>query len=265
MLTALVLKVKSQKTEEYLHCYFKEINFSVTDLGPQYSCQILRSNINSNNSITKLFGNHTPNLTNNDVMQYVMDYTASTFLPTNLYSFLPNLKLLAVRSSSVQFINRVNFVGFKNMQYLSLSDNNIETISSDTFMDLTSVVMINLRKNLLRTLHKDLFKNNILLKTLHLEANRIKTIPSDMFNHLKNLISVDLRNNNCLDNIYYKFFFITIQEAIQEDLNDNTCVIVKEGSSGSKVKHIITIVMIIVILLLFIELTCFVHKLKKIK
>lgn len=266
MLTVFVLKVKSQKTEEDLHCYFKEINFSVTFLGPQYSCQIFSSSTNTKYSISKLFGQHTSNLTNNDVMQFVMDYTISTYLPTNLYNFLPNLKLLAVRSSSVEFIEKVNFEGFKNIQFLSLSDNNMETIPSDTFSDLATVMMINLHKNLLTTLHKDLFKNNIMLKTLKLEANRITILKSDMFDHLKNIKLIDLSNNLCLNRMYSNSTVSHIQKSVKNDL-DNECSLnerIQASSTGitSNVKYIIIIVMIIVVLILFIEFTCFIHKLK---
>ena len=123
MLIFFVLKVKSEKIEENVYCHFKEISFSVTILGPQYSCQILSINTNSSYYISKLHGQHTPNHTINDVMQFVMDYTTTTYLPTNLSRFLPNLKLLAVRSSSVKHIEKVNFEGFKYIQYLSFSNN----------------------------------------------------------------------------------------------------------------------------------------------
>lgn len=265
MLTVFGLKVKSQKTEEDLHCYFKEINFSITFLGPQYSCQILGGSTNSKYSISKLFGQHTSKFTDKDVMQFVMDYTTSTYLPTNLYDFFPNLKLLAVRSSNVQFIEKVNFEGFKAIQYLSLSDNNMETIPSDTFEDLATVIMINLHKNLLTTLHKDLFKNNIMLETLHLEANRITFLKSNMFNHLKNIKLIDLSNNLCLNKNYSNSTESQIHKAVKNDLYNNCSLNERtqaRASTTSNIKNIIIIVMIIVVLFLFIEFTCFIHKLK---
>lgn len=264
MLSVFVLKVKSHETD--FLCTLKKLEFPLTNMGPQYTCHAFFNATILKYRIKSLYGLHAGKLSNDDVIQFLMDFTTSTYFPPNLSTFLPNLKLIAVRSSSVKYIERDNFKGVKSLEYLSLSDNKIKKIPSNAFMDLKSVIIINIRKNLLTSLDKDLFKNNILLEKLLLEANRITILESNMFDHLVNLNLLDFTDNLCLDKNYSG----TAVRKIKKDVGKKCQVLgipdATEPPSFSinfyEFKSIITIILMVIVLALFLELTYFVHKLK---
>ena len=245
------------------------MDISSTNLGDQYTCLILNITMYSDYSISNLNGEHTENYTLNDVTQFVMHQIKSTYFPINLHSFLPNLKLIKVRSSLV-YIEKKDFQDFTKLQYLILSDNSLEQIPSDAFSNLESVIMINLRKNYLKYLNKDLFQNNIMLEKLILEGNRIQYLESDMFDHLKHLVSLDFTYNQCLTKNYSGS---AIRELFKNDAENECSPSVRSYKTKIEIislkkiyqdrKYTIICFLIVMVVLIFIEHMYFVHKLKQ--
>lgn len=73
-----------------------------------------------------------------------------SFLPVEVGTSFPSLKLFASKYCSIKTIAKAHFKGLKALQSLNLENNQIETIGSDTFEDLTSLKELYLsKKNLI--------------------------------------------------------------------------------------------------------------------
>jgi hypothetical protein len=148
--------------------------------------------------------------------------TLGPFVFTNLQ----NLIRLDFVECGVKTIDENAFVGLKKLEKLKLYRNSFTHLHSDTFKDLVSLKELNMALNSLQklgsgvfrnlvklevlkmqgssakanlgSLPEGLFENNLNLKEIILRGTKLSRIPRTLFSHMKNITSLDLKDNHCV-------------------------------------------------------------------
>lgn len=120
----------------------------------------------------------------------------------NVFSDCPELEFLFLSSNNIDFVERRAFNGLANLKKLKLDKNYIKVICNQTFSELTSLTELHLMSNRIETLEANLFDNNKLLEFLDLRNNKIEAIDPNVLDCAKNLKTVNLLDNVCLDELF---------------------------------------------------------------
>lgn len=165
---------------------------------------------------------------NNDILGFTVKNLEWNYIPSNVSSFFPNIKIFQIINSNLKAINRKNFQGIYGIVEMNLAKNSLSEINENTLEDLTSLEIIYLTKNKLKTIHENSFAKLINLRILHLDWNKIESLSRNLFksnlkleilflannklNHVafgillghENLKFADFSNNECINHTMYK-------------------------------------------------------------
>lgn len=145
-------------------------------------------------------------------------------LGSELFTQATNVKAIYIRKNAIKNIPR-NVFSDSNIEELYLEHNRIETIEDGAFTNMDSLTRLSLAgnklkdfkllnlfgtnsfeldrlwlsKNQLKKVSKYMFSDFTKMKYLFLEMNQIEIIEDGAFKNLKNLIGLDLSNNNIWD------------------------------------------------------------------
>lgn len=138
---------------------------------------------------------------------FLQDKLEVKFLPTNLYTALPELLVIRFWNCSAASVNENHFKGLTKLRTLSLFHNKIENIASDAFADLVSLEYLDLDDNRIHFLGKYTFASLNALKKLNLDINEIQYLHPETFSSLKNVEIINLSRNviTSLDENVFQF------------------------------------------------------------
>lgn len=196
-----------------------------------YICTAQIKIISDNYKVISTIGDHLQGKSNNDVGLLDLNSRHSNkirdirYIPEGLGKLFLKLKILYIQNCKLKSLSRKNFANMDNLTTISLTKNQIEHIDPDTFYDVPMLFSLRINANKLSSLSNDLFihaprlkyvilSNNLLeffdsiifdsnrdLKSLDLSYNKLKNIFID-FPDFKGLQLVDLRGNQCIDDIF---------------------------------------------------------------
>ncbi|XP_045782937.1 protein toll-like isoform X2 [Maniola jurtina] len=149
----------------------------------------------------------------------IFDNNATLHLPDHLFSNLPALQHLELRTASIQRVPEHLLHNSTSLQLLDLSRNQLTSIPTTMLHGLVKLRVLNLSNNKLAYLHQKLFLNLDKLEELDLKGNSLERLPEGVFAGLTALKVLKLGNNyiNTLD----KSLFSGLSELSELDLSGN--------------------------------------------
>ena len=160
-----------------LECSYEYDNWDA--VGIIYYCDVRNElNIISSESavITGASENHDDSKNNADVYGFYAYEQKTEVFPRGLEKIFKNIKFINIQYGRIKEIHQSDLKPFPQLKYLSFWQNDIETIE------------------------EGLFDFNPKLAVIGLDGNKISKIHPNVFDHLSNLYSLWLRQNQCIDN-----------------------------------------------------------------
>jgi insulin-like growth factor-binding protein complex acid labile subunit len=157
-----------------IDCEFKIENLS--SFGTLYSCNAQDLIITLKDEVVQgIDGHHIDGMTNMDVKMFYADDQTIRFLP-DLQSFFPNLQAIKIVKSGIKELFPDDLRSFQDLEFCDFSNNEIESLEPDT-----------------------LFSSNSKLKEILFDFNKIKHVAGNIFEPLSELVSLSIKNNECID------------------------------------------------------------------
>lgn len=172
-------------------------------------------------------------------------------LPNNIGDFFPNLHSFGVIRSKLEFVRRKCFNRMDLIKFLDLRKNRISRVPGDAFADLVNLKKIDFSGNLIKFLPSTTFKtmphlmkfianenlfenfdgvtfrNNLKLEDIHFWHNSIKSITRLNLKRFRKLTVVDLRENVCIDVMFYLSEDSNIFSDVQREIDGKCQLTVK--------------------------------------
>lgn len=117
-----------------------------------------------------------------------------------------NLEWISVSSNFIENIHKDTFQGLSKLQMLILSQNKLHKLPRETFFPLTALREVLLNGNSFDTMPAGLFDRNLQMQRIWLQDNGLKVIDPAIFEPLKNLIYINLQNNECVNEEFRKIY-----------------------------------------------------------
>lgn len=151
--------------------------------------------------------------------QLSIDESSCVDVPLGLRTVFPNLQVLNITRSELEFVARKPIAGFTQIDFsqneiqelpvdafwdcpkltdLNLSKNRISNLDENLFIDSSELKEFNADRNSIGSLDRNLFINNHKLQKISLAGNALTHIGIDFFN-TANIIHVNLLENNCIN------------------------------------------------------------------
>jgi Leucine rich repeat len=159
-----------------LQCEYETVNWNYP-FESVYQCAV-RSETTITEFLTEdvqVTGTHAAGKTNDDVQSFKCDDCGMHYFPRGLHKIFKNLLLIHIDVADLKVINKQDLEQFDKLQELWLPGNEIEV------------------------LEQDLFIGNPNLEHVFLSSNQIKFIHSTAFENLKNLKTLQLKRNTCIN------------------------------------------------------------------
>lgn len=135
-------------------------------------------------------------------------------IPSRAFAELQHLNHLNLKLNNLTNIDKTWFTDLQNLKKLDISGNEIELLKAGDFDNLTNLEILRLAKNYIEIIPKDLFKYNLKLTEIDFHDNKIKKIGNGVFEALMSVVSLDLGNNNCVN----QWFTYATSSDIEDDL-----------------------------------------------
>lgn len=184
-----------------LYSIFLISTFSAASQSVVLNCKRVRKNICYNNNNIEI-SEQGMQIQQNDKTKYETLFVSGAevkFLPTNIATTFPDLKVLKVVQSSLQIIEKSNFEGLNGVTELNLEKNLIQILTADVFKPLENLKKINLNQNKISSLTSKIFEGNTKLVSISANGNMIKSISNQAFKNLIQLKSIHISNNQIED------------------------------------------------------------------
>jgi Leucine-rich repeat (LRR) protein len=124
-------------------------------------------------------------------------------LPANAFKGCPQLSALHLYGNTIATLRGDQFSQLSGLKKLSLSPRKSASIAPTTLHQLRSLEWLELTfEENDNTISKELFMYSTNLKTLILSWNNIRAIHPEAFDNLRNLTSLNLRDNTCVDELF---------------------------------------------------------------
>jgi Leucine-rich repeat (LRR) protein len=144
-------------------------------------------------------------------MNLDINFKPSTEIFSGIGETFINLKSLWIRSQTIKFVERSDFVGLTQLEDLILNGNQIEFLPEDVFWDLPNLKLLKLSGNKIKKLPKNIFKNLKKLKEINLSDNKIDYLPKNLFMETKKIERFYAYDNplKVIDVDFTKFFYLS--------------------------------------------------------
>ncbi|XP_002740280.1 uncharacterized protein LOC100378039 [Saccoglossus kowalevskii] len=144
------------------------------------------------NNLNILYDNAFSSLPNLEILH--LSQSQIEYLPAGTFNGLTKLRNLDLSGNNIDSINSL-FVGLSQLQNLDLSVNNIRSIPNTAFSQLSSLKVLDMSRNKLSTIIPGTFIGTVILQELYLSSNNISSLSSFMFDNLSNLRELDIDLN----------------------------------------------------------------------
>lgn len=160
-------------------------------------------------------------------------------LESETFDSLANVENLDLSGNEMEFIEETLLYKLRNLKNLKLSSNKLHFVHSKTLKHLENLETFSIDGNLLSVLEPSTFRHNKKLQAIDLSENKIESLSPKLFK-LKNLHSVNLEGNNCIDQAFNQLTVDNLEETIKENckprkekktfecevsLDDNSCTV----------------------------------------
>lgn len=115
---------------------------------------------------------------------------------------LVSLRILNFNGNFLTYLQPELFRNLENLEEFNINDNEIEELNPRIFRNLENLKIFSANGNKLSMITADFFTHNRKLSQISLNRNILRFIDSATFGGLKELFSVDLRENDCIDKEY---------------------------------------------------------------
>jgi hypothetical protein len=137
-------------------------------------------------------------------------------IPMKVFQRFRNVNVFVACEQEIHEIIPRTFLYANLMKYLFLDGNKLSYLHADAFMGAERLDAIFLRNNQLQYLHRDTFRSNSELTTISLRYNRLTALDEKMFSRWRQLRSVHLSGNLCINkNFNGRFSLATIEEELK--------------------------------------------------
>ncbi|XP_055525782.1 chaoptin [Wyeomyia smithii] len=129
--------------------------------------------------------------------------SAVSLNPDDFVDFSPELEELKITRAGLKSIKNHAFTKLRGLKRLDLSENRIDSIESSAFAEIGhSLVSLRMSHGLgsMQQLPQDPFRQLTGIEALDLSNNKLKTLSDNCFHFLKNIISLELHDNQ-LENL----------------------------------------------------------------
>lgn len=154
-----------------------DCEFGFNKIKSIYSCYARNLFVSNrfDREILNINGKHSRGFTNSQVEELVVESQNVEFLPLGISVHFPSLKVLQVKSSHLKSVDTEDFRNLKELSMLIFDDNEIEVLLPKTF------------------------DNNLKLSSISIKSNKLQNVAKNVFSPLKQLTSLDLSRNLCID------------------------------------------------------------------
>lgn len=154
-----------------LNCKYKTATFHI--FPDCYTCEATVLLLGHEVNVEDVSRNHLAGKSNNDVVALqILNQEAVDFVPQNVNSFFPNLKVFEMRFCGVKTISSPELEQFgKKLEYLSFWKNDLEKIHHDLFKFSQNLKVIIFESNKIRHIDHDVFELTPYLRHLYLHYN----------------------------------------------------------------------------------------------
>ncbi|XP_078358007.1 uncharacterized protein LOC144642799 [Oculina patagonica] len=118
------------------------------------------------------------------------------FLPEKIFDKLSKLTYLDLSSNALTYLPDKLFYNLGNLDYLILFSNSLTFLPDKLFKSLKYLLILDLRKNAIEFLPEKIFVKLRNLEKLYLASNALTTLPGKVFHKLNNLLNLDLSSNS---------------------------------------------------------------------
>lgn len=195
-----------QHSATVLECDYK--TYDDSHWGMRYTCiaKSFRTTLNDR-TVTEVKGNHNSGRGNSDVRRLFIKKQSCSYLPLNLAAHFPNLEILYVMNSNVQFLYDGDLDGLTNLKVLDVSHNPIEQLGKDFFKGHSSIEQLSFYDchlkiidaealNPLTNLKFAAFDNNICFDFRGEDASRIRRLKIEIRENCQRVGNVDVFNRH---------------------------------------------------------------------
>jgi Leucine-rich repeat (LRR) protein len=128
---------------------------------------------------------------------------------------MPALETLDLHDNKLKVLHGDTFDKLPSLKALFMMDNKIEYLNNNLLNNLINLQNISLEGNLLMRIERKVFANNVNLQNIWLNNNKLQFIDFDAFNGIRHLEYVDLRDNNCIDDIFVEHTLRKLKNALK--------------------------------------------------
>jgi Leucine-rich repeat (LRR) protein len=198
--------------------------------------EILDFKYNSLTSLDKGLIRNNPKLT-----EFYFSYNKLSAIDESFFANNPNLQTILLHSNQLEVIPSGLFAKNRMLWHLQLSGNRIKSLSNIVFQNLPKLYWLGMGYNLLTALPRDLFSGNGELNGVWLDFNQLNVIHKTTFYNLKNLATLSLLNNTCINAQFSEPINATVvMNALAKcDANANNCT--DNSAIKEQLKTIITL------------------------
>ncbi|KAL7015186.1 hypothetical protein ACKWTF_016329 [Chironomus riparius] len=164
------------------------------------NCKTMRKTICYNNNLEIL--EQSMQIQKNDKTKYetlFINEANVEFLPINIATTFPDIKVLKVIGSSLKSIEKSNFEGLEKVVEVNLEKNLISNLPANVFEPLKNIKKINLNSNKISSFPSNIFASNTKLMSITAVGNVISSISDQAFKNLANLKLLFISNNQIED------------------------------------------------------------------
>lgn len=140
---------------------------------------------------------------NRNLIKIDISFNQINLISENFFENFSSLEEIQLRQNGLDSVP-VNL--FKNnllLETVSLGANRLKSIEAETFANNQKLKDVSLDFNQLEFIPRNLFQNNLLLEEIHLSSNNLNVIDID-FTGFKNIKSIFLDHNRCINGYYYE-------------------------------------------------------------
>jgi Leucine-rich repeat (LRR) protein len=172
----------------------ESVTCSFEMVGEVYSCLIRNQNINSEDDMQEIAGDHLFGRSNSDVRQLISSRSTIVVFPSLVIDRFVNLEIATLAVASMTTIQRP-ITNCANLWFVMLDSNLITSIPGGIFQNCGKITFLSFSSNRISEIHDNAFAGLSSLTTLALMHNRIPSINRNMLTPIPSLTTLAIGFN----------------------------------------------------------------------